>query len=301
MAKMIILMGLPASGKSTYAAQLLQQYGNAIRINRDLLRTMLHCDVWSGKNERLTKNAARTLARHFLARDEMGLLDLKQGPGVVIIDDTNLVESTLASWKQLAEMCGASWEIVDMPTDVAECLRRDRLREKPVGDHVIIGMALQSHRYPMPEHGIVLCDIDGTVADCTHRRRFLQQEPKDWDGFFRAMGEDSVIDEVATQVLNSVDDGYQLFYVSGRPDIYRFQTEGWLAHMGLAHHKALFMRRTGDHRPDTVVKQEMLDRYFPEPYRSQIVAVYDDRPSVIREVWEKAGLPVTRCGTGEEF
>jgi len=298
-AKLIIMQGLVASGKSTKAAEILKQYGNGIRINRDLLRTMLHCDVWSGQKEGITREVARLLAKHFLERPQWK--DGQTHIGCVVIDDTNLDPKTLGSWKQLAEMCGASWEIVDMPTDVTECLRRDRLREKPVGDHVIIGMALQSHRYPMPEHGIVLCDIDGTVADCTHRRRFLQQEPKDWDGFFGAMHLDGVITDVAEKLDVHVTNRQQIFFVSGRPETYRTVTVSWLYNAGLDCYKALFMRRAGDHRPDTVVKQEMLDRHFPEPYRSQIRMVYDDRPSIIREVWEKAGLPVTRCGTGEEF
>lgn len=302
MAKLIVLQGLVASGKSTYAAQLLKECGNGIRINRDLLREMLHCGVWSGKNEGVTKKAARVLAKQFLERETIDTLDASyQKPGIVVIDDTNLDPGTVASWKQLAQMCGASWELIDLPTPVDECLRRDRLRERPVGDHIIIGMALQYHRYPLPDAGIVLCDIDGTVADTRRRVPFLQQDPKNWEAFFEDMDQDPVIETVAREVLLDIASGRQLFFVSGRPETNRAVTERWLQDAGLGMYQTVFMRRAGDHRPDTVVKQEILDRYFPEPYRSQIVRVWDDRPSVCREVWEKAGLPLTQCGTGEEF
>ena len=299
--KMLILSGLPSAGKSTLAKQLLQQYGNAIRINRDLLRTMLHCDVWSGVNENMTRTAARMLAKYFLEAETHDRQD-ELAPGVVIIDETNLNAKTLGSWKQLAEMCGASYEVVDVPTPVDECLRRDRLRgSASVGDHVIIGMALQSHRYPLPEHGIVLCDIDGTVADTTHRLPFLQQDPKDWKGFFTDMAQDPVREEVVSLVREQVETGAEVFMVSGRPDTYREETEWWLHHKAGLPFRALFMRRGGDKRPDTVVKQQILDTYFPDPYRQQIRNVFDDRPSVIRDVWEKAKLLVVDCGTGEEF
>ena len=300
MAKMIILTGLVASGKSTLASQLLQQYGNAIRINKDLLRTMLHCDTWSQRHEATTQTAARIIAKYVL---EAGTLDHYDAtaPGVIVIDETNLNPKTLASWKQLAEMCGASWEVIDLPTPVDECLRRDRLRAKPVGDHVILGMALQSHRYPMPAHGIVLCDIDGTVAETSHRVPYLQQNPKDWHGFFQHMAQDPVRTDIVAQVREQLAAGAELFMVSGRPDTYREETEWWLRHKAGLPFRALFMRRGGDKRPDTVVKQQILETYFPDPYRQQIRCVFDDRPSVIREVWVKAGLNVVDCGTGEEF
>ena len=299
MAKMVILTGLPASGKSTLAAQLLQQYGNAIRINKDLLRSMLHSDTWSGQKESITQEAARVLGKHFLERPQWQ--PYAKHVGCVIIDDTNLNPKTLGSWKQLAEMCGATWEVIDLPTPVDECLRRDRLRAKPVGDHVILGMALQSHRYPVPEHGIVLCDIDGTVAETSQRLPYLQQDPKDWHGFFQNMIQDPVREDVVAQVQEQLAAGAELFMVSGRPDTYREETEWWVRHKAGLPFRALFMRRGGDKRPDTVVKQQILETYFPDPYRQQIRCVFDDRPVVIREVWKKAELPVVDCGTGEEF
>lgn len=297
MAKMIILSGLPGSGKTYLATQLLQQYGNAIRINRDLLRTMLHCDIWSGVNENMTRTAARVLAKHFLDRDIQDRQE-ELAPGVVIIDETNLNAKTLGSWKQLAEMCGASWEVIDVPTPVDECLRRDRLRgAAAVGDHVIIGMALQSQRYPVPEHGIILCDIDGTVADTTRRLPYLQQAPKDWHGFFQNMAQDPIREEVVSLVQEQVAPGAELFMLSGRPDTYRDETEWWLRHKARLPFRALFMRRAGDRRPDTVVKQQMLDTYFPDPYRQQIRYVFDDRRRLL-EMWlvQVPGATVVNCG-----
>lgn len=300
MAKMVILQGLPASGKSTLAARLLRQYGNAIRINRDLLRTMLHYDVWSGQNEAVTRTIARSMAKQILEAGQLDRLDTDM-PGVVVVDETNLNAKTLGSWKQLAEMCGASWEVINLPTPVDECLRRDRLRgAAAVGDHVILGMALQSQRYPLPAKGIILCDIDGTVADTTRRLPFLQQHPKDWRGFFQSMDQDPVRTEVVALVQEQIESGAELFMLSGRPDTYRSETEWWLHHKAQLPYRALFMRRGDDKRPDTVVKQQILDTYFPEPYRAQIRVIYEDRPSVIR-VWEAAGLQVIDCGTGEEF
>jgi len=49
--KVLILKGLPASGKSTYAKELVAK-GNWKRINKDDLRAMLDCSKWSKANEK---------------------------------------------------------------------------------------------------------------------------------------------------------------------------------------------------------------------------------------------------------
>lgn len=290
MAKLILMQGLPASGKSTKAAELLKEYGNAVRLNRDLLRTMLHCDVWSGPREKLTRDAVRMLAMRFLTHKTVG---------VVIVDDTNLRTGTVAMWEQLAGECDASCEIVRMGTPMEECLRRDALREKPVGRHVIVGMALQHGLYPAPAKGIVLCDIDGTIADCTHRRHFVQKEPKNWQEFFDAMTGDSVRRDILRQVNELYAAGHHVLFVSGRPETHRHETEGWLHWQCDLKQPIVFMRRAGDHRSDVEVKQEMLDTYFHQ--REWITHVFDDRPSVINGVWRPAGLNVIDCGDGTEF
>ena len=58
------------------------------------------------------------------------------------------------------------------------------------------------------------------------------------------------------------------------------------------------MRRGTDKRPDTEVKKQILDTYFPD--KSVIHTVIDDRPSVIR-MWREQGLKVIDVGEGIEF
>ena len=290
MAKIIILSGLPASGKSTKAKELLASYGNAVRINRDLLRAMLHCDVWSDRKEDVTRQMAHALARHLLCSPQCG---------IVLIDDTNLSPRTIAAWQCIAKEASAQCEIIRLNTPLQECLRRDALREKPVGRHIILGMALQYGLYPKPQKGFVLCDLDGTLADTTHRQHFVAQEPKNWEGFFRAMVDDPVREDVLRQVYALWKAGHPVFFVSGRPETYRGHTELWLRTAARWMQPTVFMRRAGDHRPDTVVKAEMLRTYWPDV--SGIHCVFDDRPSVIREVWEAAGISVIDCGDGREF
>jgi phosphoglycolate phosphatase-like HAD superfamily hydrolase len=198
-----------------------------------------------------------------------------------------------------AKACAAVCEVVEMVTDDQTCIDSDRSLELPVRNDAIIQMAMQ-RGYWKPRKGYVICDIDGTLADIAHRRHFVTAAPKDWQAFFAAMGADRPRQEVIELVRQFHRQGYDLVLVSGRPEDYRALTETWLAGIfqGDMPYQTLLMRKSGDRRPDTEVKQEILEQYFPD--RSLIHTVIDDRPSVIH-MWRKRGLNVIDVGTGEEF
>lgn len=289
MSKLTMLQGLPASGKSTKALQLVTT-GNNVRLNRDLLRTMLHYDKWTPKNEGLTIEAQKLLAREYLNN------------GVsVVIDDTNLGDKHRQLWSGIAKETGSTFKVLNIDTNMYECIKRDKVRtdKKPVGDHVIVGMALQYGLYPYPRNGIVLCDIDGTLADAKHRLHHLQQEKKDWKAFFNEMHKDTPRTEVLDIVLKYEEKGYDIIIVSARPEDYRQMTEAWLekAFKGYKPYKAVIMRRSGDTRPDTEVKEQMYETYF-RGYPIEIVI--DDRPRVI-DMWANKGLDVIDVGDGIDF
>lgn len=289
MAKLTLLIGLPASGKSTFAKELLKNSGNTVRINKDLLRTMLHFDKWSGRNEGLTRVAAKILAKDFLIAGKD-----------VIIDDTNLNTGTVAGWQSLVDSIpSARLEKVVMETTLNECIKRDLLREKNVGKDVIIQMAMANGLMPAPSKPYILCDLDGTLADCSHRLHFVKQTPKDWKSFFAGIEGDSLRNEVRAQVAWKHEQGHPVILLSARPEDYRAATENWLKKQDLGfEYVTLIMRRAGDKRDDAIVKKELLDRYFPD--KSLIKCVFDDRPKVIR-MWREQGLEVIDVGVGIDF
>lgn len=286
MAKMTIMQGLPASGKSTLAKELLAK-GGTVRINKDLLRTMLHFDKFTGINEGLTQDASKVLAETFLTR------------GVnVIIDDTNLNPKTVQGWKELAKSTKSKIEYQDLKTSMEECLVRDASREVKVGSHVIVGMALTYGRYPNLNNPVVLCDLDGTLCNIKHRLHHVKgDKKKDWDSFFAGIAQDTLNTDVHLMLNDYRAKGRKIFFISARPEKFRMVTEQWLAWNGATPYEALFMRANSDARPDTEIKSAMYDKYFS---RLPVEAVIDDRPSVIR-MWQNKGLNVVDVGEGVEF
>lgn len=288
MSKMIILRGLPASGKSTKAQELMVAHGNAVRINKDLLRTMLHFDKFTGINEGHTRDAARKLSDWFLSQNMN-----------VIIDDTNLNPGVMQSWKDLAKIHNAKVEVIEVDTDWETCCERDLHREKSVGAYTIMRMAMQYGMWK-PEKGVVIVDIDGTVADCTHRQHFVRKpdgEKKDWKSFFEGIEGDTLREDVWNQVKALRAEGYDIVFVSGRPDTYRKHTQRWMQRVGIDDFVTILMRPGGDSRDDTIVKQEIYEKCLK---KYNVVKVFDDRPSVIR-MWRDMGLDVVDVGKGEEF
>lgn len=287
LSKLIIMQGLPASGKTTKAKELLKKDGNAIRVNKDELRKQLHGDRrWSGKQEKITNLIQASMIREGLAQGR-----------TVIVDDTNLSPKRVDFLKSLGENSKVVVHKVDTPFD--ECIDRDKFREDSVGRDVIERMAIKAGIYPYANK-FILCDLDGTVANLSHRLPYITNEDKDYRSFYsnKNVLKDGFISDTFYDVKDYAEEtGAEIVFFSGRSDECRKGTEMWLTtHTGISQ-PLLFMRREGDRRPDYIVKKEMYRTVFN---KGDVLRVYDDRPSVIR-MWIEEGLEVIDCGNGEEF
>lgn len=285
--KLIMLRGLPASGKSTKAEEIIAGGGEFYRVNRDLLRKMLHNNVFTHQREKITIETQELIVAKMLSEGKN-----------VIVDDTNLGEKHEDMWRGAADQFGATFEIIDMmmgDVSVHECIRRNDIRENKVPRGVIENMAMQ-YQY-VPYKKIVVCDIDGTVADLTHRLEYARGEKKDWKKFFSLLSDDTPRMDVykAADALAVINEA-ALIFVSARPEDYRTETEEWLRTHNM-YYSNLIMRRKGDKRQDTDVKSDIYNRYLKQ---YDIVRVFDDRPSVIR-MWREKGLEVEDVGNGIEF
>ena len=129
--KLLMLYGIPASGKSTYARKLVEQ-GNWVRVNKDDLRDQLHNGKWSRANEKIILKA----------RDAIIEVALRNGQNVVV-DDTNLHKMHQETFRALAANHGADFDMKFFYVTVEEAIERDLNRERTVGEHVIRTMVSQ--------------------------------------------------------------------------------------------------------------------------------------------------------------
>lgn len=142
---------------------------------------------------------------------------------------------------------------------------------------------------------VYLIDVDGTLADLSHRLHFIQKRPADWDGFFAACPGDLPINNVITTV-RCLGHHAKLIGVSGRSDAIREQTLIWLKKHGVELDE-LYMRKAGDHRHDDIVKSELLDEILKHNTVDDIAGVFEDRNAVV-EMYRKRGLTVFQVADG---
>lgn len=146
----------------------------------------------------------------------------------------------------------------------------------------------------LSEHDCFVCDIDGTVADLTHRRHWLLDKPKNWKAFEQNMIDDKPIDWVIQLCLYLQKQGLTMIMCSGRGEQNREVTERWLDKHGLYPVK-LFMRKAGDYRGDDIIKGELLDEIILEGWDPKLSL--DDRDRVVA-MWRRRGLECIQVAEG---
>lgn len=283
--KLIILRGLPWSGKSTWAKEFVLNNPQYVRINNDELRSMLNLGKFSKENE-----AMITSTRHSLIKSYLKVWYN------VIIDNTNLNPTTVE-----ADVASAYWtdvkiEFKDFLVDIDECIRRDSLRwEASVGGKVIREMSNKWNWKPEPPREFekiaqynslpkaFIFDIDWTLAYMNGRN------PYD----FSRVHEDGVHEDVRQMLRNLIPSGYRIFIVSWRGSECRMETVKWLNDNDIPYTE-LFMRKLWDRRKDTIIKYEILDEISRKYY---IQWIFDDRDCVVK-MGREAGFRVYQVNYG---
>jgi predicted kinase len=289
--KVILMRGLPGSGKSTWAKKLVSENPNAYkRINRDDLRLMFDNGYTDKDTERFIRQVRDLLIEQAL-----------QAGKSVIVDDTNLSDTNLQRITQIVNIFNkannqkVTIEIKEIDTPLEECIARDAARAKPVGEKVIRQMhqqffapsrvleyAEQSEDLPKA----IICDLDGTLAFLGNRN------PYD-----AAKAESDTLNKPIADMLKTYHDlGYRILLVSGRSETHREPTVRWLEKHQIAY-EVLLMRAAKDSRKDSIVKREIYDQHIALHYN--IAFILDDRNQVV-DMWRKdLKLPCLQVNYGD--
>jgi hypothetical protein len=144
---------------------------------------------------------------------------------------------------------------------------------------------------------LYIFDIDGTLADCSHRLHFIQQKPADWPAFFWSCVDDKPIPEVIALARALRLTGHLVVLSSGRSDAVRVQTQNWMKDKGVEF-SGLYMRKAGDHREDCIIKGELLEQIVKDWNSHEIGGVFEDRQQVV-DMYRAKGLRVFQVAEGK--
>lgn len=276
MKQVILTRGLPGSGKSTWAkAWVAKSPTTRVRVNKDDLREMMHNGKFSKGNESSIIRLEEALIIDAIAEDKS-----------VVVDNTHLVDKHFNRINQLVKnVLKVDYEVIYkdfLDISPEECIKRDLLRARSVGQNVIWRMywdhvaVIATPEFKIGKPKAVIFDVDGTIAEKGNR------SPYDWNKV--------VNDKPRLHIIKMLqlyyNDGYSLIGVTGRDGICYEQTADWISKNSITY-KHLFSRAPSDSRPDYVVKKELYINHIEPHYNVELVV--DDRPQVIRE-WRRLGL-----------
>ena len=153
---------------------------------------------------------------------------------------------------------------------------------------------------------MIIFDLDGTLADNSHRQHLVQNKTRarawtqDWDAFYQACHLD--LPTLWCRVMGSLwANGHDIQIWSGRSDIVRLKTELWLLEhvykpRNIVGRAPLRMRAEGDYTPDDRLKELWLLKELDGG--ATVEGVFDDRAKVVA-MWRSHGIPCAQVAPGD--
>lgn len=291
-----ILIGVPCTGKSTYAANLINNNDKWVRINRDDLRFMMlgkafgdskseeiitqieqRC-ILSSVNRKKNVIVDKTHLRWEYIQDIISLVKGKAGIEFVVFD---LIDKDLA----MKRMIDRGREI---PNDVytKQCSqfksllpRLESLTPIPIKYDEEINHI--PYNYDLPD--CILVDLDGTLAWRKDRHPFE----------FNRVDEDGVHEHVRRIIQDLIignNKNLELIILSARSETCQELSTNWLyRRCGITPSRVL-LRKEGDFRPGPVAKKELYEKHILGKYN--VLGIFEDDSRVVRMWREEFKLPV---------
>lgn len=309
MKKLRVLIGLPLSGKSTYAMKLLQDEKDWFRVSRDDIRITMFGTEHDISIEGFVSKVQNMLLLKALKADKN-----------VVVDNCNIRASYRNELFQLARSVGdVLYEEVVFNTSLQECIERNKSRARKVPEDVLVKFAKEGRdilwgKYKPHVEFIaksetsslmqdptlpkaIMCDLDGTMALMNGR-----------NPFDASTCDQDLPNTPVIETLKLFDDaGYTIIFCSGREDKFKEPTERFISQHFTSNKQDyaekpfersyyLYMRKTGDQRKDSIIKREIFEAHILNKFN--ILFVLDDRNQVV-EGWREIGLTCFQVAEGD--
>lgn len=291
MPKLTLLVGPPGSGKTTFAKNILTTDTSIVYINQDS----------QGKDGHL-----------------LNFLTALQYKKDIIVDRMNFNKEQRSKYIDPCRYAGYEIEIHVFHESTETCLNRciSRKNHETIKDPISATRAVSfffknyervqdsedakiTRYYPEGfKPNVIICDLDGTLCNIDHRKKWVNTEgKKNWPMFFAGIKNDT-LNKWCADILYylSAYTYNDIVFCSGRGSETRKMTQEWLDKIKYneisLRYKNLFMRQTGDYRKDYIVKEILLDFEILTRYTPYLVI--DDRKSVV-DMWRRRGLICLQC------
>lgn len=288
--KAIITIGIPCSGKSTWAEQFCAENGY-VEINRDSLRMRLF-NLTSYNDYRFSKANEQAVT----ATAEAQIMACAIGKKNIVISDTNLKKGRREALRSRLEGLGYGVEYKVFDIEFFDALKRnDKRADKHIPRQAMYQMYRNFMEYKeelgewkkyVPDCNLpsaYVVDIDGTIA--------VNNTNRGWYDWTAVDQDDPVLPTInLTNLLSAT--GHHIILLSGRDEQGRDKTVQWLNTHGI-NYDELHMRPANSMEKDRYVKHKLFNDHVAGKYN--VEAVFDDRPQVCL-LWHDLGLPLFKVG-----
>jgi predicted kinase len=275
-----LLIGCPASGKSTYAEWMVKTTAKTMRISRDEIRFAQFQDVMDAATESMITKIINAQIKSLLSHGWNVILDNCH-------TKYDYIKQPIAEFNEMATI---EFKLFDLPLD--ELYTRNENRARKVPKKVIENMYHQLQKlkqdfdfqtvkkvskhveYATQNTNLpkaIICDLDGTLALMNGRNPFDAS----------TCDEDLLNEPVANVLKNYKKLGYKVLLVSGREEKYKAPTLKFLENHAIMFDD-LMMRKTSDSRKDSIIKTEIYNGFIKDHYCIEFVL--DDRNQVV-DTW----------------
>lgn len=282
----ILTVGISSSGKTTWAEKFVSENPSWVNINRDDVRFTLFSDgVRDWGKYKFSKGNENRVTEVCNQKIYDAAAELKD----IIISDTNLNSNTRNRLVNILSDLGYEVSFKVFNISFEEACKRNNSRGGGISQTILYTQYQNYLKYigrktyipDVNKPKCVILDVDGTVAKVNGRGFF------DWDKVSTDLPHQHVID-----IVKGIQDDTYIVCMSGRDEVCRQDTEDWLLQHGI-YVDELHMRKQGDMRKDTIVKEELFWEHVADNWNVQFAV--DDRPSVLR-LWVELGIPIVAVG-----
>lgn len=162
----------------------------------------------------------------------------------------------------------------------------------------------------------IVFDIDGVLADCSHRLHYIQGDDKDYDKFYsdEEILKDKVLKSGKT-LFNAIERSIsedcrnkhyyneigefskvRIVFITGRNESCYTATEKWLWDNIINTAVSIYMRPENDYRPAHEVKKDLIEKHIG--FENILFAFDDDNQ--VDEMYKKHGVMCYKPNTTKE-
>ena len=301
--KIIVMIGISGSGKSTIARELYSNdFGHdCVIVNRDKIRELIYGYTENTISEYYKLPSLFLKEKEVTKYQDLIISQALSDNKTVIIDNTHLKLKYINDIKKKYEHCFIEFKLVEC--DLETAINRDLKRVRQVGGDIIKSQNsdlkqlkrifdFKTH-YGLQTNIIVqdetlpkafVFDIDGTLALMNGRGPF------DWKRV-----EEDLVNEPIAHILRLIWKHKlgKVILCSGRDEICRSETRHWM-YKNLINAHELHMRKEGDMRKDSIIKEEIWSELVKQYH---IVTMFDDRNQVVNHA-RKLGFTICQVAEG---